>query len=198
VGGFVIRFWWIRHAPVLGEKGVLPPGDAPADVGDGAMARALGAELPAEALAVTSGMRRAAMTATALGLSDPMVEPDLAEQDFGDWTGCRHDDLWAVADSEYRAFWRDPAHGVPPNGESFAAVMVRVAGAVARLEAAATESDTGDVVCVVHAGTVRAALAAALDLSPDAALRFVIDPWSLTRIDWRPGAAAVRMVNRLA
>jgi alpha-ribazole phosphatase len=41
----------------------------------------------------------------------------------------------------------------------------------------------GNVVLVVHSGTVRAVLAIALDLAPDAALRFVIDPLSLTRID---------------
>jgi alpha-ribazole phosphatase len=44
----------------------------------------------------------------------------------------------------------------------------------------------------VHSGTIRAALAIALDLAPEGALRFVIDPLSLTRIDrldngWRVG-----------
>ena len=36
---------------------------------------------------------------------------------------------------------------------------------------------------VVHSGTIRAVLAIALELSPDSALRFAIDPLSLTRID---------------
>jgi alpha-ribazole phosphatase len=35
----------------------------------------------------------------------------------------------------------------------------------------------------VHSGTIRAALCIALDLAPQAALRFVIDPLSFTRID---------------
>jgi alpha-ribazole phosphatase len=35
----------------------------------------------------------------------------------------------------------------------------------------------------VHSGTIRAVLAIALDLAPEQALRFVIDPLSLTRID---------------
>jgi alpha-ribazole phosphatase len=39
------------------------------------------------------------------------------------------------------------------------------------------------VILVVHSGTVRAALAIALDLPPEVALRFAIDPLSLTRID---------------
>ena len=55
----------------------------------------------------------------------------------------------------------------------------------------------GDVVLVVHSGTIRAVLAIALDLAPDSALRFVIDPLSLTRIDrltdgWRVGAVNQR------
>jgi alpha-ribazole phosphatase len=35
----------------------------------------------------------------------------------------------------------------------------------------------------VHSGTIRAVLAIALDLKSEQALRFVIDPLSLTRID---------------
>jgi len=42
---------------------------------------------------------------------------------------------------------------------------------------------TGDVALVGHSGTIRAVLAIALELTPDSALRFVIDPLSLTRID---------------
>jgi alpha-ribazole phosphatase len=42
---------------------------------------------------------------------------------------------------------------------------------------------TGPSTLVVHSGTIRAALCVALDLTPQAALRFVIDPLSLTRID---------------
>ncbi len=41
----------------------------------------------------------------------------------------------------------------------------------------------GPATLVVHSGTIRAALCVALDLTPQAALRFVIDPLSLTRID---------------
>jgi alpha-ribazole phosphatase len=48
----------------------------------------------------------------------------------------------------------------------------------------------------VHSGTIRAVLAIALDLSPDAALRFVIDPLSLTRIDRLEGGWRVVAVNR--
>ena len=48
---------------------------------------------------------------------------------------------------------------------------------------------------VVHSGTVRAVLAIALELAPDSALRFVIDPLSLTRIDRLDGGWRVVAVN---
>ena len=54
----------------------------------------------------------------------------------------------------------------------------------------------GDVVLVVHSGTIRAVLAIALDLAPDSALRFVIDPLSLTRIDRLDGGWRVVAVNQ--
>jgi broad specificity phosphatase PhoE len=54
----------------------------------------------------------------------------------------------------------------------------------------------GDVIIVAHAGTIRAALALALELPPERALRFVIDPRSLTRLDRLDNAWRVVAVNR--
>ena len=111
--------------------------------------------------------------------------PDFREQDFGQWTGRRHDDLVAELGDAYREFWKSPACNRPPGGESFVDQIARATAGLANLPA-------GDVVLVVHSGTIRAVLAIALDLAPDSALRFVIDPLSLTRIDrltdgWRVG-----------
>ena len=55
----------------------------------------------------------------------------------------------------------------------------------------------GDAVLVVHSGTVRAALAIALQIAPEPALRFVIDPLSLTRIDRLTDGWRVVCVNVL-
>ena len=40
-----------------------------------------------------------------------------------------------------------------------------------------------DIIAVAHGGTIRAALALALDLAPEAALAFTIENCSVTRID---------------
>jgi alpha-ribazole phosphatase len=186
--GTETNLWLIRHAPVDGPRGVIHGPDAPADLGDAAAFAALKARLPANAFAVCSPARRTLETALALGL-DPAKESAFREQDFGAWTGRRHNDLVAELGDVYRDFWKSPASNAPPGGESFVGQIARAATGLAQLPA-------GDAVLVVHSGTIRAVLAIALDLAPDAALRFVIDPLSLTRIDRLDGGWRVVAVNR--
>jgi alpha-ribazole phosphatase len=179
----------IRHAPVDGPRGVIHAPDAPADLCDTADFARLKASLPANAVAVCSPARRTWETALGLGL-DPARESAFREQDFGRWTGRRHNDLAAELGDIYHAFWKSPATNRLPGGESFVDQIARAASGLQRLPA-------GDVVLVVHSGTIRAVLAIALDLAPDSALRFVIDPLSLTRIDrldngWRVVAVNIR------
>jgi alpha-ribazole phosphatase len=186
--GLATKLWLIRHAPVAGPRGVIHGPDAPADTSDAAGFAALRAGLPPNAFAVCSPARRTLETAVALGL-DPVKQVLFGEQDFGRWTGRRHDDLVAEFGDAYRDFWNSPAGNAPPGGESFTDQIFRTAAGLAALP-------SGDVVLVVHSGTIRAALAVALDLAPDAALRFVIDPLSLTRIDRLANGWRVGGVNR--
>lgn len=182
-----VRLWLIRHAPVAGPKGVVHAVDAPADISDAAALAALRAKLPVGAAVFASPSVRTLATAAGLGLQ-PIVEPDFSEQDFGDWTGRRHDDLAREPGDAYHAFWRAPADSRPPGGESFADQVARVRDGLARLP-------VGDAILVVHSGTIRAALAVALELSPEQALRFAIEPLSLTRIDRVAGGWRVVGVN---
>jgi alpha-ribazole phosphatase len=140
---------------------------------------------------VTSHLTRTHMTATAIvraGLPGPepipgpgvILEHDLAEQSFGEWHGMKYTDLTAMQAEAYHRFWLAPAHQAPPGGESFIAVMERVSRTIRRLNA---EHAGRDIIAVTHGGTIRAALAEALDLSPEAALAFSIDNLSLTRIE---------------
>ena len=169
------KLWFIRHAPVDGPRGIVHSPDAPTNLSDAAAFTALKAKLPTNAFAVCSPARRTLETALALGL-DPLTQACFGEQDFGAWTGRRHDDLAAELGEAYRDFWKSPASNAPPGGESFVDQIGRTADGLAALP-------PGDVALVVHSGTIRAALAIALDLAPEAALRFVIDPLALTRID---------------
>ena len=170
------NLWLIRHAPVDGPRGVIHGPDAPADLGDVAAFAALKVRLPANAFAVCSPARRTRETAERLGL-DPIEQPAFREQDFGAWTGRRHHELEReLGPAAYREFWKAPASNRPPGGESFVDQIARASAGLALLPA-------GEAILVVHSGTIRAVLAIALDLAPEQALRFVIDPLSLTRVD---------------
>lgn len=181
--------WLIRHAPVDGPRGVIHHPDAPADIRDAAALAGLRARLPPASSAFCSPARRTRETASALGLT-AAAEPAFREQSFGAWTGRRHDDIRReLGTAAYEEFWRAPASNQPPGGESFEDQIARVAAGLAALPA-------GNVILVVHSGTIRAALAIALGIAPDSALRFVIDPLSLTRIDRLENAWRIVAVNR--
>jgi len=64
-------------------------------------------------------------------------------------------------------------------------VIERVSRAIHQL----VESYSGDdIIAVAHGGTIRAALALALGLDPEASLAFTIENCSITRIDRLDGA----------
>jgi broad specificity phosphatase PhoE len=192
------RWWWVRHAPVTVNDGcVYGQTDPICDCANEAAFARLAGLLPREAVWVTSHLTRTHMTAAAIiraGLPGPDVVPgpdvlalpDLAEQSFGEWHGMKYTDLTALRAEAYHRFWLAPAHEAPPGGESFIQVIERVSRAIRQI----TEDHAGrDIIAVTHGGTIRAALAEALDLSPEAALAFAIDNLSLTRLerfDW-PG-----------
>lgn len=192
----ITRFWWLRHAPTAAQaEGRIPDVDAAADVSDAARLAALRRLLPPRALWIASPTRRAQQTVRALTHVRPLSLLALTEQNFGSWTGQRHSDLWDSGEPDYRAYWDDPVHCAPPEGESYAAQYARVSAAIQEL----AETHRGlDLILVAHAGTIRAALTLALTLPPDgtpplaASLNFALDPLTLTRIDaigpgWRIG-----------
>jgi alpha-ribazole phosphatase len=184
-----VRLWLIRHAPVARPRGIIHDSDAPADLSDRAAFAALREKLPVGANVLASPSRRTMETAQTLGLT-PLADARLREQNFGAWTGRRHAEIEAELGADYHAFWREPATNRPPGGESFADQIARVRECLTALTAA-------DAILVVHSGTVRAALAIALDGGPENALRFVIDPLSLTRIDRLAEGWRIVYVNRI-
>jgi alpha-ribazole phosphatase len=184
----VTRWWWLRHGPVADAAGrFIGRTDLPID-GSAMPAehlKGLASSLPADAVWVASPARRARETHLAIAAAgapgaDPIIEPGFSEQDFGDWDGRRHDEIAGAAGTALERFWALPADAAPPSGESFAAVVARVGAGIDLLN----EAYAGrDIVVIAHGGSIRAALARALGLSPAGALAFVIDTLRLTRID---------------
>ncbi len=194
----VTRWWWVRHAPVA-WAGVRIYGhaDLDCDVSDERAFSGLAARLPRGAVTVRSHLTRTrltadAITAAGLPLAPAAIEPDLAEQGFGTWEGSTWEDLRQAGDPHLDAFWSKPFETAPPGGESFVQVVDRVRAVVDRL----TETHRGrDIIAVAHAGSIRAALTVALDLSAESVHGICLDPLSLTRIDHKADSWAVRGVN---
>jgi alpha-ribazole phosphatase len=171
--------------------------DVACDVSDDEDFRQLAHRIPSHALLVESGLMRCRQTAGALEaaglvLPPPLIEPDLMEQNFGRWQGRSWTDLTVEKEPELADFWRDPAHTAPPGGESFAEVCLRVKDTLARLSLIHGDRD---ILAVIHAGAIRAALAVALELDPSQALRFAVQPLSLTRLDATADGWRVECVN---
>ena len=190
----ITRWWWVRHAPVVGHNGrIYGQDDFDCDCSDQETFRYLARVLPRDALWVTSHLRRTQRTAAAIvaemetdASAEPLVESDLAEQHFGAWQGMTNAELAAKRDGAWHRFWLAPAHEAPPGGESFVAVIDRVSAVVRRLSAAHAGRD---IVAVTHGGTIRAALSIALDLDPERALAFTVDNCALTCLEHISGAA---------
>lgn len=183
------RWWWVRHAPVRDHGGRLyGRRDVAADLSDTAALEALAAKLPEEAAWLTSPLSRTVETAKALsafraahvGAPAVAVEPEIIEQNFGAWQGLTYAEIAKIHGGEPHGFWFAAAQAAPDGGESFAQTMARVSVSIERL----THAHRGrDIVAVSHAGVIRSAVAKALDLEADAALRLAVEPLSLTRLD---------------
>jgi broad specificity phosphatase PhoE len=183
----ITSWWWVRHAPVTGHDGrMYGASDVPADVTDDEAFGNLATRLPEDAVWVTSHLQRARHTAEAiaaagLDMPEPLIEPDLGEQNFGEWQGLRYEDLHLeVTGHDVHNFWFAAASFRPPGGESFLDVVDRVRTTVERL----TQAHRGrHIVAVAHGGSIRAALVHALDLDPNRGLAISTDNLATTRID---------------
>jgi len=189
------RIWWIRHAPVEHGGRIYGQLDLSCDCSETATFTGLAKQLPRDAVWVTSNLRRTHETAAAIvraGLPGPESIPgpgaialaDLAEQNFGEWQGLAHDELHRSRAGDFHRFWHAPAHEAAPGEESFLAVIERVSRAIHDLVATYAGRD---IIAVAHGGTIRAALALALGLDPEAALAFTIENCSITRVDHLDG-----------
>ena len=171
------RWWWVRHAPVIGNDGCLyGQTDMSCDCGDRDAFAGLARKLPKDAVWITSPLKRTIMTADAIrdaGLGGPpaIVEPLLMEQNFGDWQGKKYSDVVR------HRMWIAAAAHTPPGGENFIAVMARVRRAIEHFNLVYAGRD---LIAVVHGGTIKAALGLALELEPELALAFSVDNLSLS------------------
>ena len=185
ITGAITRWWWVRHAPVHNPEGrCYGQTDKDCDVSNEELFQHQAALLPKGAVWYSSNLLRARKTAEHLGragaqVGEVLFDPDLAEQHFGDWQGLTYTEI-ADSHGEGHLFWLGPPEKRPPGGESFVDLRLRTVRSIERL----TEKYRGrDIVATAHGGTIRAALAHAFNMHPEAAVRFEIDNVSITLIE---------------
>jgi broad specificity phosphatase PhoE len=197
------RLFLIRHALVEPSARAILYGAMDVALCDlalqqeAALYRWLARRLPDPAHWVATPLSRTRATAAAVFAAGyperPLeIEPDLQEQHLGEWQGLPHEALPALLRHPAHPFWPHAGEEEPPGGETFAQVIARVARAMERLAAA---NPGGDVVVVAHGGSIRAAIAHAMALTPHQALTFSIRNLSLTRLEKQGGDWRVASVN---
>ena len=122
------------------------------------------------------------------------MEPRLQEQHLGDWQGLNHATLPPLLRHPEHPFWPLAAEEDPPGGESWPVVIARVGAAIEAL--AATHPDA-EVVAVAHGGSIRAAIAHAMDVPARAVLHLAIENLSVSRLERHPQGWRVVGVNAI-
>lgn len=199
----VTRFWLIRHALVDPEarKTLYGIQDVPVCAetmaAQGAAYTALGRRLPQPARWFVTPLSRTRLTAEAVfaggyPAQELHVEPGMIEQGFGSLQGTPNAVLHTKLALPKHDFWPISAAERPHEGESFEDVIGRVGHTIERL---AREHGDADLVIVCHGGTIRAAMAHALGIRGDSALRLTVGNISLTRLERRDQSWRVIAAN---
>lgn len=186
------RLLLVRHAPTSATRAAAFPGDEPLDRRGRTQAASLAARLPGHADLFCSPSLRCLETVRAAGLADPTVQPELAECDFGAWSGRSLTDLHA-SDPDAVASWMTDADACPHGGESLTAFALRVG-----LWLDAQAALDGNAVAITHGGVVKAALVRALDAPIAAFWRLDVSPLSITELHAHDGRWTVTRMNVVA
>ncbi|MBW0015832.1 histidine phosphatase family protein [Mycobacterium sp.] len=129
---------------------------------------------------------------------EPLIDDQLAEVDYGEWTGRKigeltNEPLWRVVQAH-------PSAAVFPGGEGLAQVQARAVAAIRRHDRRLAEEDGGQhadalwVACT-HGDVIKAVVADAYGMHMDAFQRIVADPGSVSVIRYTPLRPFVLHVN---
>ena len=140
-------------------------------------------------LVVSSPRLRAVQTAAALG-RPVEVDERLSEIDFGDFEGRTYEELERDEPELFRRWMSSPTTVRFPNGESYADLRARAAGALADVRVRAETA-----VVVTHGGVIRAGLATWLELPDHAIFRLDQRHCGVTVVDWLGDEPVVRRFN---
>jgi broad specificity phosphatase PhoE len=190
----VRRLLLVRHAATPATRTLTFPGDDALDERGLADAAALAHALPVGAGGdrldvLCSPAQRCRQTAAAAGLADPVIDPRLAEGDFGTWAGRTLEDVHTEDITAATAWMTDP-DAAPHGGESLSVFSARVAGWLDEQ----AERD-GRAVAITHGGVVKAAVVHALGAPVMSFWRVDVAPLSVTTLHAHQGRWTVVRTN---
>jgi probable phosphomutase (TIGR03848 family) len=149
---------------------------------------------------VCSPMLRCEQTVAPLAAArelTPVTEPELAEVDYGSWAGSELKSL--VKEPLWRVVQAHPSAAVFPGGEGLAGMQARAVGAVRRHDArmAAEHGPAAVWVACTHGDVIKAVLADALATHLDNFQRIVVDPGSISVVQYTETRPFVVRMNDL-
>jgi probable phosphomutase (TIGR03848 family) len=138
--------------------------------------------------------RTVAPLAEALCL-EAVIEDQLAEVDYGEWTGRKLSEL--VNEPLWRVVQAHPSAAVFPGGEGLAQVQARAVAAVREHDRRLSEEHGGDVLWVActHGDVIKSLIADAYGMHLDSFQRVNADPASVSVIRYTPLRPFVLHVN---
>tara|TARA_B100000886_G_C20390568_1_gene478073 strand:- start:302 stop:898 length:597 start_codon:yes stop_codon:yes gene_type:complete len=164
----MIKFWWVRHAPVLGNHNrCYGNNEVDCDVSDKNSFKNIALVLPKNNDVYTSNLSRTIKTLNAVVKNGfiyrrHIVDTRLAEQDLGEYSGLRYDELESLIrrKNAFDKNWLMSYSHKPPNGESFYQLYKRVKSFVDEI---LFKYSKKNIIIFSHGGPIRAAISYALN-----------------------------------
>jgi probable phosphomutase (TIGR03848 family) len=121
-----------------------------------------------------------------------LFDPNVSEVDYGDWTGKK---LLALSlRKEWRVVQNTPSEMKFPKGEGLLQMQQRAEKA---LRQSIKKTGTGVSLIVSHGDVIKSLIATALDLHLDKFQKIVIDPASISVLDFNKGSFRLLHLNDL-
>ncbi len=193
-------FWWIRHAPVVGnDNRCYGNNEVKCDVSDLNSFKTLYTKLPKNSIVYTSSLERTIKTFNALRdigykYKHHVIDKRLCEQNLGDYTGMKYKELYNLTKklNIVDENWLFKSNHIPPNGESFTQLRSKIKSFI---KDTLFKKNNNNIIVFSHGGPIRAALAIALNYKNNIIPPVLIDNSKLTRLDYKNKKWQVRCIN---
>ena len=120
----------------------------------------------------------------------PIIDPSLNEVDYGDWSGKKL--ITLARKKEWRTVQESPSRMYFPGGEGIAQMQCRAMSVVHEL---ATLPDSKTAVIVSHGDVIKSIVASALGTHLDEFQRIIVDPASVSVLDYSGIKPRVLLLN---